>query len=63
MTMDLKQKHNYTLIHPFDDDNIITGAGTVAFEFMNQIGNLDAVFAPIGGGGLLSGTLIAVKDW
>lgn len=63
MALDLKEKHSYTLIHPFDDDNIIAGAGTVAFEFVNQIENLDVIFAPIGGGGLLSGTLIAVKEY
>lgn len=46
-------------IHPYDDDRIIAGAGTATLELLEQAGRLDAVIAPVGGGGLLSGTAIA----
>jgi threonine dehydratase len=48
-----------TEIHPFDDDRVIAGAGTAALELMNEIPDLDVVIAPVGGGGLLSGTALA----
>jgi threonine dehydratase len=51
-----------TLIHPFDDPNVIAGAGTAALELLEAIPDLDIVVAPCGGGGLLSGTAIAVKS-
>lgn len=47
-------------IHPFDNDDVIAGAGTAALELVGQIPGLDVVVAPVGGGGLLSGTAIAV---
>ncbi|MDJ0975922.1 MAG: pyridoxal-phosphate dependent enzyme [Planctomycetota bacterium] len=49
-----------TFIHPYDDDRIIAGAGTAALELMETVIGLDAVITPVGGGGLLSGTCIAV---
>ncbi len=49
------------LIHPFDDPRVIAGQGTAAFELLHQAAALDAVVAPVSGGGLLSGTLVAVK--
>jgi threonine dehydratase len=58
---DLIQKHGYELIHPYDDDRIIAGQGTAALELLEQQPNLDVVIAPTGGGGLLSGTALAVK--
>jgi threonine dehydratase len=57
----LSTEHGYTLIHPYDDLNEIYGAGTAAYELIEDVGPLDFVFAPVGGGGLLSGTSIAVK--
>ena len=57
----LIDKYGYTLVHPYDDDQIIAGAGTAAFELIKEVGNLDYVFCPVGGGGLLSGTSIATK--
>jgi threonine dehydratase len=51
-----------TLIHPFDDANVIAGAGTAALELLEAIRDLDIVVAPCGGGGLLSGTAIVVKS-
>jgi threonine dehydratase len=50
-----------TLIHPYDDDRIIAGQGTAALELLEDVPGLDAVLAPVGGGGLVSGTAIAVK--
>ena len=49
------------LIHSFDDYRIIAGQATAALEFMEEIGDLDFILAPLGGGGLLSGTAIAAK--
>ena len=48
-----------TEIHPFDDDRVIAGAGTAALELLEEIPDLDVVVAPVGGGGLLSGTALA----
>lgn len=50
-----------TLIHPYDDDRIIAGQGTAALELLEEVPDLDVIVAPVGGGGLLSGTAIAVK--
>ncbi len=51
-----------TLIHPFNDERIISGQGTAALELLDEVPDLEAILAPIGGGGLLSGTCIAAKD-
>ncbi len=56
---DLIAKHGYTLIHPYDNPHIIAGAGTAALELLQAAGPLDLLLAPIGGGGLLSGTALA----
>jgi len=50
-----------TLIHPFDNDQIIAGQATAAKELLEEIPDLDAVFAPVSGGGLLSGTCLGAK--
>ena len=57
----LIKKTGYTLVHPYNDPRIIAGAGTAAVELIEEIGCLDYVFAPVGGGGLLSGTSIAAR--
>ena len=49
-----------TLVHPFDDVRVIAGQGTAALEFIEQVPDLDVVMAPVGGGGLLSGTATAI---
>ena len=49
-----------TLVHPFDDVRVIAGQGTAALELLEQVPDLDVVMAPVGGGGLLSGTAIVV---
>jgi len=60
-TNKLIAQHGYTLVHPYDNDNIIRGAGTAAYELIKEVGDLDLVFCPVGGGGLLSGTSVATK--
>ncbi len=57
----IQETEGQTLIHPYDNDHIITGAGTAAYELLSTISDLDIVMAPVGGGGLLSGTSIASK--
>jgi threonine dehydratase len=54
-------EHGFELVHPFDDDRVIAGQGTAAIELLEEIPDLDIVIAPLGGGGLLSGTAIATK--
>jgi threonine dehydratase len=61
-TSDLIEENGYTLVHPYDNDNTIAGAGTCAYEFVHQAEELDYVFCPVGGGGLISGTSIAIKS-
>jgi len=60
-TNDLIAKFNYILIHPYDNVHVISGNGTVALELIEEVGAIDYMFAPIGGGGLISGTAIATK--
>lgn len=59
---ELVAKHGYTLIPPFDHEEVVAGQGTSAKELAEEIEGLDFVFAPCGGGGLLSGTAISVKN-
>tara|TARA_B100001248_G_scaffold126192_1_gene94632 strand:+ start:1102 stop:2112 length:1011 start_codon:yes stop_codon:yes gene_type:complete len=51
-----------TLVHPYNDINVISGQGTVAKEFLEEIPELDIIVCPVSGGGLLSGTLIFSKE-
>lgn len=51
-------EHGATLIHPFDDPLVIAGQGTAALELLEQVDDLDAVVAPVGGGGLAAGTTL-----
>jgi threonine dehydratase len=53
------EEKGMTIIPPFDDPRIISGAGTAALELLKEVGELDAIIAPIGGGGLISGTALA----
>lgn len=56
------QKTGATFIHPYDDARIIAGQGTAALEFLEDYPDLDIIIAPVGGGGLLSGTALAAKS-
>lgn len=55
----LVAEHGYTLIHPYDNDHIIAGQGTAALELIDEAGELDLLFVPVGGGGLISGSALA----
>ena len=58
---ELIRKKNLTLIHPYDNSNVILGQGTVALEMCQTLPDLDALVVPIGGGGLISGISVAAK--
>ena len=59
VTADLISHHGFTLIHPYDNDQIIAGQGTAAWELFDETGSLDFLFSPVGGGGLISGSALA----
>jgi len=58
---DLAAKHGYTLIPPYDHPHVMAGQGTAAKELFEEVGELDAFFVPLGGGGLLSGSALATR--
>ena len=58
---DIADKQNKTLVHPYDDDSIIAGQGTVALEMLEDCPGLDTIIIPIGGGGLIGGVATAAK--
>jgi threonine dehydratase len=60
-TAQLVAERGYTLVHPSDDLRVIAGQGTAAWELIDETGPLDLVICPVGGGGLLAGTALAVK--
>ena len=60
-TRDLLARTGAELVHPFADPRVIAGQGTVALEFLRQCERLDALIAPIGGGGLMSGCAVATR--
>lgn len=60
--LELKESKGYTFVHPFDDENVIAGQGTIALEILNDIDNIDAITVPVGGGGLISGIAYTVKQ-
>ena len=59
--LELKEEKGYTFIHPFNDEDVIAGQGTIGLELMEQLPELDAVLVPIGGGGLISGIAYTIK--
>ena len=59
--LDLKEEFGYTFVHPFDDENVIAGQGTIGLEILNALDDIDAVIVPVGGGGLISGVAYAIK--
>lgn len=60
--LELKDSEGYTFVHPFDDENVIAGQGTIALEILNDLDNIDAIVVPIGGGGLISGIAYTAKQ-
>jgi threonine dehydratase len=61
ITRTLADEHGMTLIPPFDHPDVIAGQGTAAMELFEEVGELDALFMPLGGGGLLSGSALAAR--
>ena len=59
--IELKEKEGYTFVHPFDDEDVIAGQGTIALEVLNDLDNIDAIVVPVGGGGLISGIAYTAK--
>ena len=57
----LQEKEGYTFVHPFDDEDVIEGQGTIALEVLDELPNADIILVPIGGGGLISGIASAAK--
>lgn len=58
----LKDEKGYTFIHPFNDEDVIAGQGTIGLEILSQVNDLDAIVVPIGGGGLIAGVAFAAKS-
>jgi threonine dehydratase len=59
--LELAADKGMTMVHPYDDPDVIAGQGTVGRELLEQCGDLDAVFVPVGGGGLLAGVAAWIK--
>ena len=60
--LSLRDEKGYTFIHPFNDESVIAGQGTIGLELFDQIPDLDAVVVPIGGGGLIAGVAFTMKN-
>lgn len=58
----LAQEHGYTFAHPFDDELVIAGQGSIGLEILEQLPEVEQVIVPIGGGGLISGIALAIKS-
>lgn len=59
--LELYRENGYTFIHPFDDEDVIAGQGTIGLEILEQLPDAECVMVPVGGGGLISGVAMAVK--
>ena len=59
--LQLRDEKGYAFLHPFDDEDVIAGQGTIALEILEQLQGVDAVLVPIGGGGLISGIAYTIK--
>lgn len=59
---ELQKEHGYTFIHPFNDEDVIEGQGTIALEILEELPETDIILVPIGGGGLISGIACAAKQ-
>ena len=60
--VELQKEMGYTLIHPYDDEEVIAGQGTIGLEIASELDDVAAIVVPIGGGGLISGIAYAVKN-
>lgn len=59
--IELRDKHGYTFVHPFDDPLVIAGQGTIGLEILEMLPDVDVIVVPVGGGGLISGVAFAAK--
>ncbi len=59
---DLQKEYGYTFVHPFNDEDVIEGQGTIALEILEELPEADIILVPIGGGGLISGIACAAKQ-
>ncbi len=59
----LQKEKGYTFLHPFNDEYVIAGQGTVGMEILEQVKDAEVVLVPIGGGGLISGVAFAIKQY
>ena len=59
--VELQKEHGYTFVHPFDDEDVIEGQGTIALEILEELPDADIILVPVGGGGLISGIACAAK--
>ena len=60
--LELRDEMGYSFVHPFNDDDVIAGQGTIALEILEELQDIDAVVVPIGGGGLISGVAYTLKQ-
>lgn len=60
--LELRDSEGYTFVHPFNDEDVIAGQGTIGLEILEQVPDVDAVIVPVGGGGLISGVAFAIKQ-
>lgn len=60
--VEIQEESGRTFIHPFNDEDVIAGQGTIGLEIINQLPDVDVVLCPIGGGGLISGVAFAIKS-
>lgn len=60
--IELRDEKGYTFVHPFDDEKVIAGQGTIGLEILEDMPEVEAIIVPIGGGGLISGVAFAVKQ-
>lgn len=59
--LQLQEQEGYTFIHPFDDEDVVAGQGTIALEVLEELPDLDAIIVPVGGGGLIGGIAYTIK--
>lgn len=60
--LELREEKGYVFVHPFDDEYVIAGQGTIGLEIIHELDDIDAVIVPVGGGGLISGVAFAIKS-
>ncbi|MBQ7624123.1 MAG: threonine ammonia-lyase [Clostridia bacterium] len=60
--IEMRDEFGYTFVHPYDDEDVIAGQGTIGLEITNELDDIDAIIVPVGGGGLISGISYAVKS-